>query len=196
VFCVQANALEPCCSQFWTHPSHVLHVVSLPHVRNGEQQFWAMHWSQSLLLVVAHATLTPHMPALHVFEQHSLADEHVVPSGLHGGGGGGGGGVPHVPFSVQACEQHCCGEVHAAPSGLHDGTPPMHVAEPGSHSCEQHSLADEHFVPFALQSGGGCESLFESGPPESTPESEPSSIFPPHAMRATDTKVKASTRMR
>ncbi len=81
--------------------SQLLHVASFSHATSCEQHDCATHMSHFLLLVVAHPMLTPHVPPLHVFEQHSLAPLHCEPSGLHGGGGGGGGGAPQIPFAEQ-----------------------------------------------------------------------------------------------
>jgi len=133
------------------------------------------------VLVVPHETFAPQMPATHAPEQHSVGTLQLDPSGLHGGGGGGGT-EPQTPFAWQYWLQHCVDELHGAPLGSQGGggggdevhTPPAQT------EGMQHSTDDEQIDPFDLQIGGDV-SLFESGPPESTPESVPSSIFPPHA---------------
>ncbi len=100
LFCVHANALKPCCSQFWTHPSQVLHVVSFSQFVNGPQQDCATHWSHFFVLVVPQETFAPHTPATHAAEQHSVGALQLIPSGLHVGGGGGGT-EPQTPFVWQ-----------------------------------------------------------------------------------------------
>jgi hypothetical protein len=40
---VHANALEPCCSHFWMHASHALHVASFSHAISWEQHELAAH---------------------------------------------------------------------------------------------------------------------------------------------------------
>ncbi len=123
MFCVHAKPLKPCCSQFITHVSQLLHVVSFWQFENGPQQDCTMHWSHFFVLVVPHETFAPHTPATHAAEQHSSGLPQLYPSGLHVGGGGGGT-EPHTPFGWQYCEQHCIDDMQIAPSGLHEGTPP------------------------------------------------------------------------
>jgi len=73
--------------------------------------------SHFFVLDVPHATPGPHVPPLHVFEQHSLAPPHAEPSGLHGGGGLG----TQISTASQRCEQHSFEDEHAEPLLAHGG---------------------------------------------------------------------------